>query len=265
MPTLRHAVPAAVACALLAAPLTASADIISVYAAAKADWVAGTGDVYERFDADIGYGALLGFELVGVDFWGEALIMGQDQYMFTGNIGVDLSFGDDLRFNLGVDTGPLVFHFPEQDVRGLVIPGFLVADPGVNQSTARSQGKITQEEARAYEDEYDDYIELEKEVSQWAFGWNLARARLSLEFALVPSVLYLGVGGHVGYHYLINGEDAAADVKSVALDQLESEHPDAADLGVFRELRKSIGAKSIDKDNLHGLNYNVGAFLKVEF
>ena len=29
-------------------------------------------------------------------------------------------------------------------------------------------------------------------------------------------------------------------------------------------LRKQVGAKSIDKDNLHGLNYNVGVFLKVE-
>lgn len=241
----------ALAAGTLAVPLSASADVISVYAAGKADYVNGTGDVYERFEGDVSFGALLGFELLGIDFWGEALLMGQDQYMFTGNIGVDLTFGDDVRFTIGADTGPLVFHFPEQEVSPLIIPDFV-------------REQIGEGTASMIESEYDKFIELEKEASQWAFGWNLARARLSLEFALVPKVLYLGAGGHVGYHYMINGEEAAADVKSIAIDQLESDYPEAAELGAFDVLRKQVGAKSIDPDNLQGINYNVGAFLKVE-
>lgn len=249
--TTRVALALPLAAATLAAPLTASADIISVYAAGKVDYVSGTGDVYQRFEGDMGYGALLGFELVGVDFWGEALIMGTEQYMFTGNVGVDLTFGDDVRFTIGIDTGPLVFHFPEQDVKPLVVPK--VVRDGLGHQTADM-----------IKSEYETFIEIERTASQWAFGWNLGRVRAGVEFALVPSVLYLGVAGHAGYHYMINGEEAAADVKSTAIDQLENDYPEAEDLGVFEVLRKEVGAKSIDADNLQGVNYNVGAFLKLE-
>jgi len=248
---MRPTIRAALAAALICAPLTASADIISLYAAGKADYVSGTGDVYERFEGSMGYGALLGFELVGVDFWGEAMIMGLDQYMFSGNIGVDLTFGSDVRFTVGIDTGPLVFYFPEQDVAPLIIPQ--VVRDQLGDSTSDS-----------IEAEYQKVIDVEKEASRWAVGWNLARARLAFEVALVPKVLYLGLGGHAGYHYMLNGEEAAADVKSIAIDQLENEYPEAADLGAFEVLRKQTGAKSIDADNLQGINYNVGAFLKVE-
>lgn len=229
----------------------ASADIATLYVAGKYDYVSGTGDVFERFEGKGAFGALLGVELVGVDMWGEALLMGQDQYMFTGNIGVDLSFGEDVRFTVGVDTGPLVFHFPEQDVSPLIIPDAV-------------RGAIGDSTADMIETEYDRYIALEKEASQWALGWNLARARLAMEFAIVPRIMYIGAEGHVGYHYLINGEEAAADAKSNVIDKLESDYPEAADAGAFDILRKEVKAKSIDPDNLSGMNYNVGAFIKFE-
>lgn len=248
---MHRLVRAALAVSFVVAPATASADIISVYAAGKADYVSGTGDVYQRFEGSMGYGAMAGFELLGIDFWGEALVMGADQYLFTGNLGFDLTFGSNVRFTIGADTGPLIFRFPEQTVSPLVIPDAV-------------RSVIGDSTADTIEGEYDQFVELEKEASKWAVGWNLVRGRAAVEFAIVPRVVFLGVGGHVGYHYMLNGEEAAADVKATAIDQLENEYPEAADLGAFDILRDETGAKSIDPDNLSGMNYNVGAFLKVE-
>lgn len=245
------ALAAAAFAAALALPATASADIFTVYAGAKADYISGSGDVYERFESSMGYGAFLGLELVGIDLWGEALIMGDGQYLFTGNLGVDLSFGEDIRLIVGVDTGPMIFRFPEQNPKPLVIP-------------AAVRGVIGEGTADEIEAEYDDYVALEKEASRWAIGWNLLRARLRVEAAIVPSVAYIGLGGNAGYHYLLNGEEVAADTKSGAIDRLENQYPQAKQAGAFDQLRKEVDARELDADKLHGVNYNVGAYIRVE-
>lgn len=242
---------AALGATTLALPATAHADILTFYAGAKADYVSGSGDVYERFESSMGYGAFLGIEVVGLDLWGEALIMGDGQYLFTGNLGIDLSFGDDIRFIVGIDTGPMIFRFPEESAKPLVIP-------------AGVRSVIGEDTASEIEAEYDEFLGLEEEASRWALGWNIARARLQVEAAMVPRVVFVGVGANAGYHYLLNGEEVAADTKSGAIDRLENDYPEAKQAGAFEQLRKEVNARELDTDELHGINYNVGAYIRVE-
>lgn len=256
---MKNVIRSAIVAACVAAPTVASADIISLYIAPKADYVSGTGEVYEKFEGSMGYGALAGFELLGIDLWGEALIMGLDQYLFTANMGIDLTFGSDVRFTVGVDTGPMFFYFPDQEVTELNVP-----------SEVRSV--IGDSVADSIESEYAKFTDVEQEASRFAIGWNLARARAALEFKIVPTV-YLGAAGHFGYHYIISGEEAAGDAKSTAIDALKLQYPDLVgqdidyqgrQLDAFEILEEETGAEKVDVNNLQGTNYNVGVFLKVE-
>ncbi len=255
MSTTRAATPLAAAAAALAltalAPSTADADILTFYAGGKADYVSGAGDVYKRFDSSMGYGAFMGLEVVGLELWADALIMGDGQYLFTTNLGVDLSLGDEIRFIIGLDTGPMIFRFREQNAAPLVIPN------GV-------RNVIGEDTASEIENEYEKYRGAEEEASRWAVGWNVVRGRLRVEHQLGTSFAYLGLGGNIGYHYLLNGEDVAADSKSGAIDQLEAEYPEAQRLGAFDELREVTDARELDVDELHGLNYNFGIYLRLE-
>ena len=58
---------------------TANADVLSVYGAAKLDTVHGTGDVFEQFSSNTATGVEAGIEVLGIDLWGEALWMDNNQ------------------------------------------------------------------------------------------------------------------------------------------------------------------------------------------
>lgn len=237
----------------LLVPATAAADVFTVWAAAKGDYVGGTGDVYTRFDEPVGLGAEAGFEVLFIDLWGEALILGEQQYLFTINAGFDLTFGDETRVVLGLFTGPMFFGFPEQKTEELAISGEArqaLTDAGV------SEGDID-----AIEDTYNTTLDDQEELSKFAVGWNVARVQLNIEFELMP-VLWFGIGGEAGYHFLLSGEDAASGAKNTAIDDVEREHElpsEATDA-----LRDEVGAEEVDPDSLDGLNFQAGVYLKLE-
>ena len=236
--------------AMVSVPSVASADLLTVWAAGKADYVRGTGDVYTRFDESFGFGVEGGIEVIGLDLWGEALAMGSDQFLFTVNLGFDLDFGDDVRLVLGLFTGPMFFVFPEQEPQTLQIDGAVrtaLEDAGVD--------------VAEIEMAYNENAAQQEELSRLAVGWNLGRLQLNLEVSLA-SVLYLGLGGEVGYHFLLSGEEAAAGAKNQVVDDVASEHD--LEPAPTEELREAVGAKDVDPDSLNGLNYQIGAYLKLE-
>ncbi len=242
----------AVAVALVL-PAVASADVFTVWAAAKGDWVGGTGDVYTRFDEPVAYGAEGGIELLFIDLWGEALIMGTDQFLFTLNVGFDVTIGDETRLVLGLFTGPMFFGFPEQKTESLNIDGDV--------RDALVSGGVSNKDIDAIEDGYNSSLEQTDELSRFAVGWNVARLQLSIEFEIVPA-LYFGIGGEAGYHFLLSGEEAASGAKNQAIDDVQEEHdlPKEATAA----LRDEVGAKEVDADSLDGLNFQAGVFLKFE-
>ena len=241
--------------ALTFAPSMAKADILSLWVAGKGDTFNGSGDVFQNFDNRFGGGVEAGLEVLGIDLYGEAISMGLDQYLFTANLGFDISVGDDIRLTLGVFTGPLFFLFPESEEVGALDFSALSDD----------QRLLIEQEFGSLgeaEEQFNEFSDAEKDLSRLAVGWNLARARVDLDIKLVPGV-YLGLTGQAGYHMLLSGQEIAAGAKNEALENFASENnlPDEA----VDALREVIGAEPVDEGELDGFNFEGQLHLKIEF
>jgi hypothetical protein len=243
--------------ALALAPLPAAADLLTVWAAGKADYIGGTGDVFTNFDSPFGGGVEAGVEVLGIDVFGEALIMGTDQYFFSANVGVDFSFGDETRVILGIFTGPVFFVFPEDNSStGDLNFDLLPADARARLEAEVGAAKIDEIEAR-----YNDYADDEADVGRLAAGWNIGRLRLDIEHKLAAPI-YIGIGGQLGYHYILTGEDAAAGAKNNAVDKLAEQYE--LDRDTREAVRELVGGEDVDTNELDGLNFSAGIYLKFE-
>ncbi len=242
--------------ALVGAPSVASADIFTFWASGKANTFGGSGDIFQNFDNRFGGGAELGIELIGIDIFGEAIVMGFDQYLFTANAGFDFTVGDRMRLTMGAFTGPLFFLFPPSAEAGQVDFSTLPSD---QQQALEAATGLTVAEAEA---QFDQFAEQEQDLSRLAVGWNIVRARMDLDVKLVPGV-YLGLTGQAGYHMLLSGEAIAAGAKNEALDRFAQENglPD----DVKDAIGDAIGAEPVDRNNLDGFNFEVQLHLKLEF
>ena len=275
---------------IFSVPGIASADLLGIWMSGKADMVGGTGKVYENLETGFGYGGAAGLEILGLDLWSEALIMGQEQYMFTANVGLDASFGEDWVVDIGVDSGLIVFSMEEPEQQPLVIPESFdrevcVSANDVPQGTELPPGVeipetdaevcmplLPEAEREELTSTYDSLFASESNnIGKYALGWNAVRARLQVERKLV-SVLFIGLGAHVGYHYMTSGEDIQAGVKDIAIDNLLQQNQELIALGneldppidIGEELKAAAGARSVNTDELNGLNYNAGIYLKID-
>ena len=244
-------------------PMTASADFVSVWVAGKAAHLNGKGQVYDKLDNQFAGGVEAGLELMGIDLpMVEAYILGPDQYMFTANIGFDVGFGDDLRVTAGLYTGLVFFILPEQEksepVPQLPAEAFL-PEADQNNESARMQAA---EQADSFTLAYNETVAAEEaELSKYSLGLNLVRARLQIDYRILPA-LFLGIEGAFGYHYMLTGEDAIADVKKRAIER-EVEKYRLSD-EQKKLIEDTIGAKELETDDMNGTNYNVGVYLKLD-
>ena len=245
---------AAIACCVITAggAHTAHADIATLYFGAKGETFGGTGDVYKGFENRFGAGVEAGFELLGMDIYGEAVSLGLDQYLFTANLGFDFTVGDDVRLQFGAFTGPIFFLFPEpEEVEGVdfsAIPPESLAGTGLSVDDLEAQ--------------FDAQLQQEKDLSRLAVGWNLVRLKVDADFRMAPG-FYFGIGGSFGYHMLLSGEEIAAGAKNEALERYRKEHPEIPG-PLYEEMRKAVGAEEVDKNNLDGTNYEVNVHLRIE-
>ncbi|MFN3201160.1 MAG: hypothetical protein ACE366_22360 [Bradymonadia bacterium] len=248
---------------LTALPSLASADIFNLYAAAKTDYVSGSGEVFEAFDASMGYGLEAGVEVLGIDLWGEFLAMGDSQFLASANLGFDLTVGGDTRFTLGAYTGPMFFWIPDGKFSSGVNFDSLSAAEQQQLDDGLSQVGLSRSDVEQQFAEAAGQIGNAEDV---AFGWNIARVRLTLDHKLAPG-LYIGAQGSAGYHVIVSGEDAVAEGKDRAIDEFAGTDEGMvyanADPGLDL-LRKAAGAESIADQNLSGMNYQMGVFLKLE-
>ena len=234
----------------------ARADLLTLWAAAKTDYVSGSGDIWSKYDSSMGYGAGAGLEVVGIDLWGDALLMGSEQGLFTANLGFDLSFGDEVRFTVGGFTGPMFFWLPKEEPKPLAIEGA--------PRTTLNEAGFTDAELSSFENKYNEFAETESTASQFAVGWNVARLQVSVEYKVVPFI-YVGAGGEFGYHFILSGEDAAADQKAGLVDDLVKDEPGLSNNPEAEAaLRDAVGAEETDPDNLDGTNYQLGIFVRFE-
>ena len=147
----------------------------------------------------------------------------------------------------------MFFLFPEQPKQTLMLSS--------NQRAALQSAGISADRIDRFVDKYNRYADEEQDLSRVAAGWNVGRLQTTLEYQLAP-VLYLGVEGLVGYHFILTGEDAAADAKSGGVDQAARE--EGFDRDQVRLIKDSIGAEEVDAENLDGFNYQAGVFLRLE-
>ncbi len=232
---------------------TASADIATLYFGAKGETFGGTGDVYKGFDNRFGGGVEVGVELLGIDLFAEAVSLGTDQYLFTANLGFDIGFGDDVRFQLGVFTGPIFFLFPEAEDAGGVDFSGSISDDDLD-GTGLTVAEL--------EEQFNMQLQAEKDLSRLAVGWNVARLKADVDFRLAPAI-YLGLGGSFGYHFLLTGKEIASGAKNQALEQYEKDHSEIPP-EIFDKMREAIGAEPVDKGNLDGTNFEVNLHLRFE-
>jgi hypothetical protein len=234
-------------------PATAHADLFSVYVSGNSSMIKGQGSAFEYFDRSIGSGAEAGIELLGVDIWGEALNMGNDQLYFTANLGFDLTYGKKWRFSTGLYTGPVLFMRPQVESGAFELSG-----------SVRSALSAAGIDPTMVENEYNEVKGQEDELSQYALGWNLARVRLQFERELVPLV-YVGIGGQGSYHMMLTGDQAASAAKHDIANDLDSRYQlNQMNPQLSTELRSELGAKKLDTDALGGFNFSLNAYVKVE-
>lgn len=249
------------AAALTLAPAAAHADIFKLWVAGRGDYFSGTSDLFTEFQQPFGGGLEVGTEVLFINLFAEGLVMGPDQFLITTNLGFDTTFGDKVRFHMGIYTGPMFFIFPKgESAAGLSFDNLSAAERDALEAYVASNdqyGSIDELEA-----EFNAYAEREQDLSRLAFGWNLGRARLGLDVNLGGPV-YLGIGGEVGYHYIISGEDAAAGAKNAAIDQYAAENNIPNE--VTDVIRSAVGAEPIDTTALDGINYNGHVYLRFEF
>jgi hypothetical protein len=257
---MRASVAAALALALLVSPAVARADIVTAWVAGKGT-ARGTGtDLQVQFDGPIAYGLEGGVEVIGIDLFAEALMLTPGEYFFTLNLGFDLSFGEDLVLEAGVFTGPMFFRFAASEApTGLRTENLTMDEQRALEAAASAAGYASLDALNA---EISRLAPQESELNRLAIGWNLVRARVSIEWKLGP-LLSIGAVGQAGYHMLLSGEKIAAGAKNEAVDRFATENmfpAEATDL-----LRRAVGAEKVDKDGLDGVNYDAGAFVKLSF
>ena len=238
---------------LITLPSVASADLISVWMAGKGSYVSGTGGVFENLEPGVAGGVELGIEVLNIDLMGEAYLLGGDNYMFTGNIGMDFSLDLGIRATVGAYLTAFLFKFPEAEAQGLNLDS-------MTQDTLNGiQAGLADSIDEAYQTEFGSTA---GELSQWAAGIG-PRLRFQLDKSIAPMV-YIGVEGAMGWHIMLSGDDVTAEAKRQALNQVIKDNmiPDS----VADELRAATGAdESIEDKDLNGKNYSFGAYLKLDF
>jgi hypothetical protein len=231
---------------------TAHADLLGLYARAKIDYIGGTGDVFKKFQPAPSSGVEAGIELLGLTIFADGYWMGQDQFLTSGNVGFDFAFGEDIEFKFGIYGTGTFFKFPEQAVKPLTFT-----------SQEQTQFNNLGVNITDFENEYQKVAKQEATASSMSFGLG-AKSRLSIAYKVLP-ILSIGLQGSFGYHVILTGEDAAADVKARAISSytkgLSSDVRDA----VSKQLRDKLGAKEVDTTQLQGSNYAAGAFVEIRF
>lgn len=235
----------------------AAADTFSFWLSARGDYFSGTGDVFQEFSDDFGGGVEVGFELFEITLFLEGIVMGGPQYLLTANVGFDGTWGDTVRFGLGLYTGPMFFFFPDRQANTeLNLLSQLTPSQQQTLLSATGASSIAQ-----LETQLDRYQTQEQDLSRMAFGWNLPRGRMWVD-ANLGGPLWIGLAGQLGYHFILSGEDAAANIENEAIDRMARDYQLPSSL--TSAIKDVAGARPVSTQDLDGLNWDVFVFLRLD-
>ncbi len=230
----------------------AQADILTVSAAAKLETTGSAGYLGDAFDGGLGYGLQADLELIGIDVQAEALMFGNGQFAISPRLGFDMDFGEDIRITPGVFAGMTMYYLKKPSTPGGLDVSALPADVK-SQFPAGMLDTIQTEyasKAKAFET---------ADRTLWALN---AKARLTVEYKLIP-LLYLGIEGDAGPHYLLSGSAATTKAKKTVLDAQQAKNPNVP-TNAFQQLGDAIGANKSTSIDHGGIDWSAGAFIKLE-
>jgi hypothetical protein len=237
-------------CVAILSFTSAHADLLGLYARGKIDYIGGTGDVFKKFNPAPSTGVEAGIELLGLTIFADGYWMGQDQFLASGNLGFDFAFGEDIEFKLGIYGTGTFFKFPEQSVKPISFS-----------SQEQAQFSSLGVNISDFQNQYQTIASQEAVASSMSFGLG-AKSRLSIAYKVLP-ILSIGLQGTFGYHLILSGEDAAADLKARTISAYVAKNglPSA----IEKQLKEKLGAKEVDTTQLQGTNYAAGAFVEIRF
>ncbi len=259
-------------------PSGAEASMFKLWLEGRGDVFSGSSDLFQEFDYPLGGGLELGIEVIEITLFGEAIMLGMDQFLFTLNLGGDFEFGeeDQTRFTIGLYTGPMFFLFPEPDMPRTVDLSGLSADEQrlLLCATFCTCGTLTpggpiapivpcEQDIHAVEAQFSTFAEQETQLERLAAGWNLVRLRLAVDYPVV-SFLYLGAAVQAGYHVVISGENVAAGARNQAVAAYAARYQLDQYPGLIQRLREAVGAEPVDTTALDGFNYGLHLYVRLE-
>ena len=258
-PRLLSAALALGAALTLAAPKEARADLFGLWVKPKFDYLSGTGDVFKRFEGSPAGGIEAGIELLGLSLWGDYEAMKNEQYWATVNLGIDFALDvSDFTLTLGAYGGGVFFGFPpNEDAQGAL------DDNSAQISAVFMNAGLPDSAYTSFQSKYKEIQDSDAAVSNMAFGLN-ARLRGSLEYN-ITDFISVGAQFSAGWHVVMSGEAASADVKSRAVDAFVKTQgaaiPETYKAQLTQELKDALGAEEVNTDDLKGVNYSLGAFV----
>ena len=258
-PRLLSAALALGAALTLAAPKEARADLFGLWVKPKFDYLSGTGDVFKRFEGSPAGGIEAGIELLGLSLWGDYEAMKNEQYWATVNLGIDFALDvSDFTLTLGAYGGGVFFGFPpNEDAQGAL------DDNSAQISAVFMNAGLPDSAYTSFQSKYKEIQDSDAAISNMAFGLN-ARLRGSLEYN-ITDFISVGAQFSAGWHVVMSGEAASADVKSRAVDAFVKTQGAAIHetykAQLTQELKDALGAEEVNTDDLKGVNYSLGAFV----
>jgi hypothetical protein len=215
--------------------------------------------VFKRFEGSPAFGVEGGLELLGLSLWADYEQMSNEQFWATVNLGLDLSLDvSDVTLSVGAYGGGVFFGFPPSATTSA---SALDANSAPIQQALEAAGLTNS--YGAFKAKYEELQRQEESISNTAFGLN-ARLRGALEYNL-NSFISVGAQVGAGWHFVLSGEQAAADVKARAVDGFVSSQGAAVPAQyaeqLKRELKRALGAEEADVKDLKGVNYSAGAFV----
>jgi hypothetical protein len=248
-------------------PGKAEADWLKIWAEGRGDVYYGTSDLFKTFSPPIGGGLEIGVEILDITLFGELLAMAPDWMIYTANLGWDIDFGgdDSLRFTVGLYTGPIFFQLPKSNApTGVDLSGLTPDEQTTLEQAACLQKGISPCTLgiQDIQNDFNAYSSQESQLNDIAFGWNIVRLRLALDYPLVK-FFYLGLAVQGGYHYIVSGQSVVAGMKNKVINEYANQY--GLDATMTGRLRQAVGAKAVDTGSLDGFNYGVHIYARFEF
>ena len=178
-------------------------------------------------------------------------MLGQEQFLFTGNIGMDYSYTDGVRYTAGAYLSGYLFKLAAPDYQLFSLSGQLRTD------LARLDDRLPDRVENSFTSEYNYEL---ANGEQWAFGIG-PRVRLQID-KQINRLVRLGIESSFGYHHMVSGTDVLAETRTRTASRIITQN--AIPKVLADQIKQELGADETSDAALNGINYTASFFLLLE-